>query len=85
MSRRIVFTRTKRGWKHGYVYFALVALVGAVVTTLLVASLVSLLNLNFLIARILVAGIVGFGNYLFNLYINFKVVGQHGIATSREY
>ena len=77
LSRRYVFQKTERGWIHGYGYFAIVAIIGALVTTTLVEALVTYAGLFYLIARVLVAGIVGIGNYLFNLYLNFKVVGKH--------
>lgn len=77
ISRRIVFTKTQRAWHHGYAYFAVVAMIGAVATTSLVAFLVSFFGLYYLTARILVAGLVGIGNYLFNLFFNFKVAGNH--------
>ena len=77
ISRKLVFTGTERGLYRGYANFAAVALFAAFITTSLVGGLVSLFGLYYLAARILVAGIVGMGNYLFNLYINFKVVGKH--------
>jgi putative flippase GtrA len=77
LSREIVFRGTERKWHHGYVYFATVALGGAALTTTLVTLLVSQLGLFYLLARIIVAGIVGMGNYLFNLHLNFKIVGKH--------
>jgi putative flippase GtrA len=76
LSRNIVFKGTKRSWHGGYAYFISIALLGAVLTTSLVATLVSFFGLYYLLARVLVAGIVGIGNYLFNLYINFKVAGE---------
>ncbi len=77
ISRRFVFEGTERSWSGGYVNFAAVALAGATLTTTLVAVLVSFFGLQYLLARVAVAGMVGIGNYLFNLYINFKVVGKH--------
>jgi putative flippase GtrA len=77
LSRQLVFSATERSWHRGYVYFAVIAVLGAAITTGLVALLVSYVGLHYLIARILVAGLVGIGNYLFNLYVNFKVVGKH--------
>jgi putative flippase GtrA len=77
ISRRFVFGKTERTWHHGYMYFASVAIAGAMATTSLVAFLVSVWGLYYLTARVIVAGVVGIGNYLFNLFINFKVVGKH--------
>ena len=77
LSRKFVFFETSRSWHGGYAYFIGVALSGALVTTLLVTGLVSFFGLYYLIARTIVAGLVGIGNYLFNLYLNFKVAGNH--------
>ncbi len=77
LSRRHVFSGTERGWKTGYGYFIIVAAIGAFITTSLVVLLVTYLGLYYLVARVLVAGLVGMGNYLFNLYVNFRVVGRH--------
>jgi putative flippase GtrA len=80
LSRRFVFKGSTRSWHGGYTYFAVVAILGAVVTTTLVATLISYLGLYYLVARVLVAGLVGIGNYLFNLHLNFKVAGKHPTA-----
>lgn len=77
LSRMLVFTGTERTWHGGYAYFALIALGGAGATTGLVAGLVTLFGLHYLSSRVIVAGVVGIVNYLFNLYLNFKVVGKH--------
>ena len=77
LSRHFVFKGTTRKVHHGYIYFIVPALGAALVTTALVAELVSQFGMYYLVARIIVAGIVGMGNYLFNLYVNFKVVGRH--------
>lgn len=77
ISRSFVFKRTTRGHTVGYSVFILIALAGAVVTTLGVTVLVTYAGLYFMAARILTALIVGMGNYLFNLFFNFKVVGLH--------
>lgn len=77
LSRAHVFHGSERKWHHGYASFMGVALVAASVTTTLAALLVSVFGMQFLIARTLVAGAVGMGNYLFNLYVNFRVAGQH--------
>ncbi len=76
VSRKFVFMGTKRSWYGGYVYFILFIGAGAVATTSLVAALVSLTGAHFMLVRILVAGAVGIGNYVFNLFFNFKVAGQ---------
>jgi putative flippase GtrA len=77
LSRRFVFMGTERSFHGGYFYFTLFAILGAALTTALVALLVSTLGMYYLLARVIVAGIVGMGNYLFNLHINFNVAGKH--------
>lgn len=77
VSRSYVFRGTTRVWSHGYIYFLCVAGIGVIATTTLVAFLVSFLALHYLFARVLVAGIVGFANYFFNLYVNFNIAGKH--------
>ena len=77
ISRRFVFKGTERKVHHGYAYFITVAGGGALLITLAVALLTETLHLHYLLARTLVACAVGIGNYLFNLHINFKVVGRH--------
>jgi putative flippase GtrA len=77
ISRSHVFKETVRSWHGGYAYFILVAVGGAVLTTGLVIGLVTYFHLYYLVARVLVASIVGMGNYLINLHFNFKVAGTH--------
>lgn len=77
LSRRFVFRNTKRGWRAGYINFALLAIGGGIITTALVSGLVEYAGLHYLLARICVAGVVGLGNYLSNLHFNFKVAGLH--------
>lgn len=77
LARKYVFKGTERRLHHGYLYFIVFALGGALLITASVAFLVSILSLHYLVARVLVACVVGMGNYLFNLHVNFKVVGHH--------
>ena len=77
LSREIVFKRTERSWHVGYAHFIVIALCGMILTTSGVVLLVSYVGLYYLVARVLVAGVVGILNYLANLYWNFKVVGLH--------
>lgn len=77
LSRAHVFRGTSRKAHNGYAYFILIALAGAAVTTGGVALLVQYLGLYYILARLLVAGLVGIGNYLMNLHFNFKVAGHH--------
>jgi putative flippase GtrA len=77
LSRAHIFRGTERSWHRGYLYFALIGIGGALLTTALVVLLVSTFGLYYIFARILVAGIVGIVNYLSNLYFTFKVAGTH--------
>lgn len=77
VSRRFVFKGTARRIDHGYLFFILFAIGGSVFIAGAVTLLVTLFAMHYLAARILVAGIVGIGNYLFNLHFNFKVAGHH--------
>lgn len=77
LSRRLVFTGTERPLHHGYAYFIAIALVGATAITGAVYLLVTYAGLYYLIARVLVAGVVGIANYLTNLHFNFRVAGRH--------
>ncbi|HEV7121605.1 MAG TPA: GtrA family protein [Candidatus Paceibacterota bacterium] len=83
LSRHFVFKDSIRSWHGGYAYFSVAAILGAFVTTTLVVAMVSSFGLYYLMARVLVSGLIGLGNYVFNLYFNFKVVGQH-TATTRN-
>ncbi len=77
VSRRYVFSKTKRDVGTGYVNFLIIVGVGLAVVTGGMYILVSLFGFNYLISRILIAAITGMWNYLINLYLNFKVVGKH--------
>jgi len=77
VSRRFVFKGTERKVHHGYVYFISLAGGTAVLITAMVALLIEAFALHYLIARVLVACVVGTANYLFNLHFNFKVAGRH--------
>ncbi|HEX2792329.1 MAG TPA: GtrA family protein [Candidatus Paceibacterota bacterium] len=77
LSRRFVFIGSERKMHHGYAYFIGLACVAALGITGAVALLVGAFALHYLAARTLVAGVVGFGNYLLNLHFNFKVAGIH--------
>lgn len=77
LSRQYVFKTTLRGVKVGYLNFIIIAFVGLLIVTGGMYVLTILLSVHFLIARVLVAGVTGFWNYLMNLYVNFKVAGKH--------
>jgi putative flippase GtrA len=77
LSRRFVFKGTDRGAKVGYVNFLLIAGTGLCFVVGSMYVLVALLSLNYVFARISVAGLTGLWNYLMNLYFNFKMAGKY--------
>ncbi len=77
ISRMWVFKGSLRKIHHGYLYFLSAGLLSLIAILTLVGTLVSGFGVPLLIARPIVSGIVGCGNYLFNLYLNFKVAGKH--------
>ncbi|MES2014496.1 MAG: GtrA family protein [Patescibacteria group bacterium] len=77
LSRRLVFRGTKRTVNRGYMYFLSAGLVSLTAILILVGIFVGVLGMPLIAARILASGIVGSGNYLFNLFLNFNVAGQH--------
>lgn len=76
LARRFVFKGTERPLHHGYFYFLIPAVVGAVLITGAVALLVTYASMHYMLARILVACFGGALNYLVNLHFNFKVAGK---------
>lgn len=77
LSRRYVFKSTLRSVKVGYLNFIIIALVGLLIVTSGMYVMTILSNVHFLIARVIVAAVTGFWNYLMNLYVNFRVAGKH--------
>lgn len=75
ISRRYVFTGSERGVRSGYLLFLLIGGVGVLIITTLMYVLVDVFTFHYLISRILIAGVVGWWNYLMNLHVNFKVAG----------
>ncbi|MEN9921988.1 MAG: hypothetical protein RL097_264 [Candidatus Parcubacteria bacterium] len=76
-SRQYVFKRTLREVKEGYVHFVTIALIGLLMVMGGMFVLVEYAHFDYLFARIIVALVTGFWNYLMNLYVNFKVVDRH--------
>ena len=73
LSRTYVFVGSMRGITSGYVYFMLIALLGLLIVMGGMYALVSLFHFNYLFARVCIAGIAGFWNFMMNLYVNFKI------------
>jgi len=76
ISRRFVFGGTERGMQSGYVMFLLIAAVGLLAVMGLMYISVDRFGLNYIVSRVLIAGLVGFWTYLMNLYWNFRVAGK---------
>jgi putative flippase GtrA len=74
ISRRYVFPESTRSVYIGYALFLLIGGTGLFLVTALMYIYVDVLHLHYLMSRILTAGVVGWWNYLMNLYVNFKVV-----------
>ena len=77
ISRRYIFSKTNTFFKKGYFTFILFALFGISLTVSGMYILVSILGVYYLLARCFMSSCVGIINYLSNLYLNFKVSGNH--------
>lgn len=77
LSRKLVFRGSSRTLKRGYAYFISYAAIGMTLTTLLMWILTEFTSLHYVVVRVLIACVVGIGNYLANLYLNFRVAGMH--------
>jgi putative flippase GtrA len=77
LSRRFVFKGTLRSAHAGYGIFLTIALTGLGLVTGLMVLFVEVIHMNYVPARIIIAGIVGIWNYFMNLYVNFRVAGKH--------
>ena len=77
VSRKFVFSKTLERVDKGYINFILIGSAGLLFVVLLMVFFVETLKIEYVISRIIVAGVVGFWNYLMNLYVNFKVSGKH--------
>ncbi len=76
LSREFAFKYSDRSVMSGYAYFLKFAFVGMIVTITGVAFLVTYAEVQYLLARVVVAVAVGMANYAANLFINFKVAGK---------
>lgn len=74
ISYRFVFSGTTQTQGRGYRNFLLIACGGAIAISLSTTFLVEYFALTLYIARIIVATVVGIGNFLINALFNFKVV-----------
>lgn len=77
LSRKMVFQGTLRGVGEGYLGFMLIAGAGAAIVTIGMHLLVTIIEWQYLLSRLIVAAFTGMWNYLLNLYVNFRVAGTH--------
>jgi len=77
ISRRFVFKGTLRSIHAGYGVFLAIAGTGMAAVTGLMVVFVEVFHMEYLPARVIIAGLVGLWNYFMNLYVNFKVAGKH--------
>lgn len=77
LSRRYVFRGSLRSVGIGYVNFILIAGFGLLFVIVGMYILVKFFAFSYVGARIMVAAVTGFWNYLMNLYVNFKVAEKH--------
>jgi putative flippase GtrA len=77
ISSHFVFRGFTRTLLHAYIRFLGAASFALFAITALMFIAVDVFAVHFLVARILVAAVVGFCNYLFNLYLTFQVHGKH--------
>lgn len=76
LARRYVFGETERSLSTTYMNFLIIGGVGVALVTGLMYLLVEWFGVNYVWARLSVAGVTGMWNYLINLYYNFQVAGK---------
>lgn len=78
LSRAVAFRETIRSVPVSYVSFLAIGVAALATIMFSMYLAVDILELDYFISRILVATLVGFCNYLVNLYSTFDVAGKHG-------
>jgi putative flippase GtrA len=73
ISRRYAFKMTRRDHLRGLLFFLCLASTAVVIITFSMWVLTTYTDIPVYVTRVLIAGMVGFCNYLANLYLNFKV------------
>ena len=76
LSRRWVFKGSRRRLAAGYLYFLKTAAAGALTTGFLMWLFCTTTHGPYMLIRIIIAAIIGMGNYLIHLYLNFRVAGH---------
>lgn len=74
ISYHWVYAGTARRFHHGYVLFICLALGGAIFISVGTVWLVESFGFPILVARLLIGGIVGVTNFLFNTFFNFRLL-----------
>lgn len=73
VSRKVVFTETKRTFFGGLAIFFGLAVINITLITLCMFIAVEILEYNYLVSRLIIGLFFGGVTYLNNLYFNFKV------------
>ena len=73
VSRKVVFTETKRTFFRGLAIFFGLAVVNITLITLSMFIAVEIVEYNYLVSRLIIGLFFGGITYLNNLYFNFKV------------
>ncbi|WP_114952045.1 GtrA family protein [Sphingosinicella terrae] len=74
VSRLWVFKGSRRGMASGYLYFLVNAGIGLVVTLAVFWSLIDLLEIQYLIARLIASVVAGLLVFFLNAAFNFKAI-----------
>lgn len=77
LSRKYVFRKTTEKINISYLRFVSIAIFGLLIIVSSMFISVEIYNNNYIVSRVIIACVVGFLNYLFNLHLNFKVVNNH--------
>ncbi|WP_454883379.1 GtrA family protein [Sphingomonas oryzagri] len=72
LGRTWIFRGTERGFKAGYVFFLINAVVGLAVTVTLYAAFLRYTPMNYIVARILVSVFAGLAVFVLNAVLNFR-------------
>lgn len=72
IARNWAFKGTERNLLQGYLYFLVIAIIGLILVNILMYWFVEGLNLDKIISRVIIAGLVGIWNFFLNSIFNFK-------------
>lgn len=77
LNRVVAFRETERSVPVSYIGFLGIGTLALLVIMVFMYLAVDVFQLNYLFSRVFVATLVGFCNYLINLYGTFDVAGKH--------